>query len=85
MQKSCSHSRWLLHLGRAIAFLSLFEFEAGRFHCMSMAVQMHGSPDDLCTEVEKEGKEIYVDFQEAMGSQHGRVSVKAMSPEIKAG
>ncbi|CAJ1398221.1 unnamed protein product [Effrenium voratum] len=34
--------------------------------------------------VEKEGKEFYVDFQEAMGSQHGRVSVKAMSPEIKA-
>ena len=81
MQKSCSHSRWLLHLGRAIAFLSLFEFEAR----IAMAVQMHGSPDDLCTEVEKEGKEFYVDFQEAMGSQHGRVSVKAMSPEIKAG
>lgn len=36
-------------------------------------------------EVEKESKEFYVDFQEALGSQHGRVSVKGMSPEIKAG
>lgn len=34
--------------------------------------------------VEKESKEFYVDFQEALGSQHGRVSVKGMSPEIKA-
>lgn len=25
-----------------------------------------------------------MDFQEALGSQHGRVSVKAMSPEIRA-
>ncbi|CAE7844438.1 BOB1 [Symbiodinium microadriaticum] len=34
--------------------------------------------------VEKEGKQFYVDFQEALGSAHGRVNVKAMSPEIKA-
>lgn len=38
----------------------------------------------LGAQVEKGGQEFYVDFQEAVGSQHGRVSVKAMSPEIKA-
>eukprot|EP00931_Biecheleriopsis_adriatica_P110089 TRINITY_DN84374_c0_g1_i1.p1 TRINITY_DN84374_c0_g1~~TRINITY_DN84374_c0_g1_i1.p1 ORF type:complete len:227 (+),score=57.64 TRINITY_DN84374_c0_g1_i1:55-735(+) len=34
--------------------------------------------------VEKKGQEMYVDFREALGSQHGKVSVKEMSPEIKA-
>jgi len=32
--------------------------------------------------VEKGGREMYVDFQDAMSNHHGKVSVKRMSPEI---
>ena len=33
--------------------------------------------------VAKQGREFYVDFRDAMGSQHGKVSVKRMAPDIK--
>ncbi|CAE7409454.1 BOB1 [Symbiodinium natans] len=50
---------------------------------LSMACEEGQFPQQLAV-VEKEGKQFYVDFQEALGSAHGRVNVKAMSPEIKA-
>eukprot|EP00928_Gymnodinium_smaydae_P081246 TRINITY_DN6479_c0_g1_i1.p1 TRINITY_DN6479_c0_g1~~TRINITY_DN6479_c0_g1_i1.p1 ORF type:complete len:308 (-),score=43.99 TRINITY_DN6479_c0_g1_i1:239-1162(-) len=42
-----------------------------------------GFPEQMAV-VEKNGNEFYVDFKDAMGSQHGRVSVKRMSPEVRA-
>mmetsp|Transcript_43035 Transcript_43035/g.88569 ORF Transcript_43035/g.88569 Transcript_43035/m.88569 type:complete len:217 (+) Transcript_43035:52-702(+) len=50
---------------------------------LSTACEEAQFPQQLAV-VEKEGKQFYVDFQEALGSAHGRVNVKAMSPEIKA-